>query len=696
MRLLILTALGAAVLAAQPAENLDFLGGLNEYREIRNMLPAYLNRKAFALLDERERRITGLTSPVAVAEHRAYVRARMLRALGGLPERTPLNARVTGVLERRGYRVEKVIFESLPGFYVTGNLYLPASGAGPFPAVLYPLGHEAGAKSYPLWQTMLITLARTGYVALAWDPIGQGERLQFYDPDWKDSKLRGSTTEHSMLGAQCLLVGDSVARYTIWDGIRALDYLLSRKEVDAKRVAVTGNSGGGTHSAYLAALDDRIQVAAPSCYITSWRRLLETIGPQDAEQNLPPFLADGLDHADFIYAVAPKPYLMLSAIRDFFSIGGARETFTEATRVYAALGAGEKMAMVEADDGHGYSKPRRLAAYRWLSRWLKGAEDASGEGEVEIETEEDLWATETGQVATALGGETVFTLNRQRLAAKRPAAAAPAEVRRLAAYAPRTAPLKVQSFGRMERDGYGIEKLAFESEPGIVVPALLYRAAGTAGRAPGLVYVHGRGKSADRDAEQFAKAGLVVLAMDARGMGETAIAAPPGGGAYQGYFGDYSSAMKAFLMGRTLVGMRAEDVTRAVDLLVARPEVDPQRIYALGKEAAAPAVLHAAALDPRIRKVALEGMLLSYQSVVEQRIHRGVFESVVPGALQHYDLPELAASLEPRPVWVVDAVDPLGRRLTPAQMKPHYRNVKQRRAEDQAVAVYREMLGDGR
>ena len=170
----------------------------------------------------------------------------------------------------------------------------------------------------------------------------------------------------------------------MWDGIRALDYLLSRPEADRNHVAVTGNSGGGTHSTYLAALDDRIHVAMPSCYITTWGHLLDTIGPQDAEQCIPPSLADGLDHADFVTAFAPKPYLILSAIRDFFAIGGARQTYEEARRVYTALGAGDKIRMVEADDGHGYSAPRRAAAYRWVSKWLKGSEDDTPERPVQL------------------------------------------------------------------------------------------------------------------------------------------------------------------------------------------------------------------------------------------------------------------------------------------------------------------------
>ena len=135
--------------------------------------------------------------------------------------------------------------------------------------------------------------------------------------------------------------------------------MASRPEVDAARIGVTGNSGGGTHSAYLGALDDRLAVIAPSCYLTNWRRLLETIGPQDAEQCVPNSIAEGLDLPDFVLAAAPKPYMMLVAIRDFFSISGARETFTEVERIYDSVGEAARFTKFEWDDGHGYSLPRR-------------------------------------------------------------------------------------------------------------------------------------------------------------------------------------------------------------------------------------------------------------------------------------------------------------------------------------------------
>lgn len=666
------------VAAQQSAETLDFLAGLPDFQNIRRMLPEYLDRIGLELLDERGRAVANLRTGSDVAARRAYVRERMLRAIGGLPERTPLNARVVGVIERDGYRVEKIIFESQPRFYVAANLYLPTSGRPPYPAVLFPLGHERGGKAYPVWQQILVTLARRGYVALTWDPLGQGERSQFYDPEVRESKLGAnrSTTEHSMIGAQCLLVGDNVARYTIWDGIRALDYLISRKEVDPARVAISGNSGGGTHTAYIAALDDRLAVAAPSCYLTSWRRLLRTIGPQDAEQNFPPSLADGLDHGDFVVAFAPKPYLVLSAIRDFFSISGARETFAEARRVYASLGEEQKIAMVEGDDGHGYSRPRRLAAYDWFSRWLKGEPDTAAEVDVQPESEQALNCTESGQVAvTMAGGETVFSLNVKRYEQVRRPRGTAAEVlryaRELSGFQPPTGPLNITRYGEIRRNGYRIEKLTYESEPGIIVPALLAIPDG-ATRAPAVIYVNGRGKAAAGDIEQLVRSHQVVLALDPRGIGETSTAGPQDGQRYSGYFGDYASAMKAMLIGRSLAGMRAADIVRGIELLAGRPEVDAARISGFGRGSAAVPLLYAAAFDTRIRQLALEEMLVSYEAVATNRIHRDAMESVVRRALKFYDLPDLVAAMAPRSVWVVNAADQVGYRAPLGEVRKLY------------------------
>ena len=685
-------------MVSQPPRDLNFLAGLPDGPELRGMLPSYLKRKAAGLLEQRRAGIARLVSERDLAERKRYLRERMIASLGSLPERTPLNARVTGFIDRQDFRIEKIVFESQPRFFVTANLYLPKTGRPPYPAILFPLGHEAGAKAHSAWQQALVSFARKGFVGLAWDTICQGERIQLYDEDLKDSKVLRSTTEHTIQGIQCLLVGDSLARYTVWDGIRALDYLLSRPEVDPQRVGCTGNSGGGTHTAYLAALEDRIHVAAPSCYITSWMRLLETIGPQDAEQCLPPWLADGLDHGDFILAFAPKPYLMLTAIRDFFSITGARETFREVKSVYERLGAGEKMSMFEADDGHGYTPPRRLASYGWFSRWLKGAGEEQTEPEVTVLPEEELFSTPTGVVATSLGGETVFTLNQKRLEAAAVKPGGAADVARMIEFQPRKDPVPVRSFGRIERSGYRIEKLVYESEPGIQLPSLLYIPESPAGRKPAAIYVHSQGKAAAHaDVESLVGAGLVILAIDARGWGETAPDAGQQGSDWPSYFGDYNGAMTALLTGKPLVAMRAEDIVRGIDLVAHRAEVDATRISVFGRDGAAVPTLYAAAFDSRVRQAALEGMLVSYRAVISQRIHRGVFENVVRGALRLYDLPDLAAWMAPRRVLLVDAVDPLGKRLNREEVTRAYARaanvrIARRQPGDNALTLYRDWL----
>lgn len=686
----------AGTAGAQPAGELDFLSTLTDYRGLRAQLGQTLRRQATARLAERRAAVRQWT-PRDAAARKDYLRDRMLRALGGLPERTPLAPRVTGILERDGFRVEKIVFESQPGFYVTANLYLPTQGRPPFPGVLFPLGHEPGGKSYPVWQQMLTTLARKGYAALAWDPLGQGERVQLYDPDLSGSKAGASTMEHTIQGIQCLLSGDNLARYTVWDGIRALDYLVSRPEVDARRIACTGNSGGGTHTAYLSALDDRIQVAAPSCYLTSWTRLLDTIGPQDAEQCLPPWIADGLDHADFVLAFAPKPYLILSAIRDFFSIAGARETYEEAKHIYRLWNAPDRIAMAEADDGHGYSLPRRLAAYAWFARWLQEREDHAPEAEAPLASFEDLQCTRTGQVATSLGGETLHSLNRARAAAlRRPARPDLGQVRRLTGYAAAGGSLAARPFGELRREGYRIERLVYDSEPEMPVPALLMIPDGSAGRRPAFVWVDGRGKSAAAvEAEPLVRAGHVVLAIDAPGLGETRSTEATKGGDWNRFFGDYDSATTALLLGKTLVGMRAAAISRGVDLLAAREEVDASRIGVVGRYDGAVAALHAAALDARLRAAGLEGMLLSYQAVVDQRMHRGVFEHAVPGVLRHYDLPGLASSLAPRPVRVVDLTDPMGQPAPLEQAKGLYPGARRRYPGETARDLWGGLLEAG-
>ena len=652
MRLIASLLLAWAPMAAQVNDDLDFLTNHTDGREVRQMLSRYLKAKAFAQLDERERTVAAIRTPAALDQRRAYIRAKLQAALGGpWPERTALNARTVATLDFPAFRIEKLIFESRPKFYVTASLYVPKNVTGKRPAILFPLGHEDGAKAHEAWQRVLVTFAQRGYVCLAWDTLGQGERLQFWDGDLRASKVGSATIEHTLLGLQTLLAGDPLARYTIWDGLRALDYLVSRPEVDPARIGLTGNSGGGTHTAYLGALDDRFAAAAPSCFITGWRRLLETIGPQDAEQVIAPMLADGLDHGDFILAFAPKPYRMLTAIRDFFSITGARNVFAETSRAYGA-----SLSYFEADDGHGYTAPRRAQAFRFFSRWLEGEQSNEREPEMRILSEQELFVTRSGQVAGEIAeAASVHSLNLARVASFRRAGEL-AEIRRVTAFAP-------AATGEPRTISYGAtlsrEKLTIEAEPGIALPALLYKPAGKA-PFPATILAYGSGKaSAHAEAQRLVAQGHMVLAIDLRGLGETRPVTANYGSDWTRWFGDYESAQTAMLTGKPLVTMRAEDLTRTVDWLAARNDVDTARISVTGRELAAIPALLAAAFDARIAKVRLERMLVSWQSLVDGRVHRHQWENAVPGALRVFDLPQLGSALGAR-AEVVDPVNALG------------------------------------
>ncbi len=334
--------------------------------------------------------------------------------MGGFPDRRPLNPIVVGRIDGEGYHVEKLIYESQPRHFVTAAFYRP-EGQGPFPAVLVPCGHSANGKASN--QRVCILLAKYGVAALCYDPIGQGERYQFLD-DKGQPRFR-STSEHTLIGAGCIPLGRNTATFRVWDGMRSLDYLASRDDVDASRLGVTGCSGGGTLTSYLMALDNRVFCAAPSCYLTSWRRLLETRGPQDAEQNIHGQIAWGMDHADYIIMRAPKPTLILASTRDFFDIQGTWQTFRDAKRAYTRQGFAERVALVETDATHGYPRPQREAMLRWMRRWMQGIDEPSAEPEFATLPASALLCTPKGQSLLLEGARSVVDLNvefNQRLA----------------------------------------------------------------------------------------------------------------------------------------------------------------------------------------------------------------------------------------------------------------------------------------
>jgi len=578
----------------------------------------------------------------------------MSELIGGLPEmRAPLNAKVTGAFERPGYRVENLVFESLPGFRVTANLYVPTRGEGPFPAVLGVAGHSDNGKASATYQHAWISLVRRGYVVLAYDPPGQGERIEYFDPELGRSRLTPGVNEHISAGIQCLLTGTSIARYFIWDGIRAFDYLLTRKEVDPKRVAVAGNSGGGTQAAYLAVFEPRLAAVVSSCYITRWQELMDGPGPQDAEQIFPGFLKGGFDFVDFIRAFAPKPFLITSAVRDFFPIAGARATFEAARSHYQSMDAPGRVSFFEYDDTHGWSKPRREAAYQFLDKHLKGIDAEAKEEPVETEPESRLWATPTGYLASSFGSETVYTINR--------AMAHQMFLHRKALSLKQPGELRALVRQRLN-----------------LPPVSLVARTVAAGKKPALLTT-GVPKV---DVDELRNAGFVVRSLDPQSF-------PAGRG---GYTGAYQAAAREWLQGRSPVGNMVSELMGAFAELRADPEVDPRRVLVWGRGNAGVAAMILAALEPGVTGVLVEGTVTSWLSVTQWRLHEGMAGIIVPGVLADFDLPDLVNLIAPRPFWLVDPVTPTGARAIPAEYPRAWVRLVERPEAWPAAKAFREWL----
>lgn len=642
-----------------------------QFTDAPNSLYHYLADQAYQLLSDREASISSLHTLDDWQQRQKEVRKTLMDITGPFPEKTPLNAKVTRKIEKGSYRIEHIVYESQPGFYVTSSLFIPAKLKGRSPAVIYCSGHSDNGYRYPAYQHVILNLVKKGFIVFAFDPVGQGERIEYFDSTTGKPFFEGTDWAHSYSGTQAFIAGSSQARYMIWDGIRAIDYLLTRREVDPERIGMTGRSGGGTQTSQIAALDDRVYAAAPENYITSYRRLLQTVGPQDGEQNMYAQTARGIDHADMLEAHAPKPCLLITTTRDQFSIQGARETTKEVSRTYQAYGREANFRMVEDDAPHASTRKNREAMYAFFQKHLNNPGDSTDE-ETEPLSNEELQVTKTGQVATSYEAETVFSLNRKAAAKLVNALDASrkdrvnhfskvlASARKLSRYREPTQFHEPVFTGRFVRDGYVIEKYFVEGEGDYVIPYLLLIPDKPNNKA--LIYLHPKGKAVEAmpggEIEWFAKKGFTVLAPDLIGIGEM------GPGDYHGdsYIDSvsYNVWFTAMLIERSITGIRVTDVVRLAELL--KKNTGIKTIFGVAKKEMAPVLLHAAAFDTAITRVALIEPYTSYRSIVMTRFYDAAFvHSTVPGALTAYDLPDLAASLAPRKLVMAGVTDGAGK-----------------------------------
>jgi cephalosporin-C deacetylase-like acetyl esterase len=649
----IFTAAADAAGASTPSSSLALLN------RFPRMVQEYFVAQVRAVEQAADARRSALHSREDAEAYVKDVREKIQRCFGPWPERTPLNARITGTVDRDAYQIEKVIFESRPNFPVTANLYVPRNRKGPAPGVVGVCGHSANGKAAEPYQSFAQGLARLGYVCLIIDPIGQGERLQYVTPEWKPRRGTG-TSEHLYAGNQQFLVGEFFGAWRAWDGMRALDYLLTRPEVDPNNVGVTGNSGGGTMTTWLCGVDRRWTMAAPGCFVTTFRRNLENELPADTEQCPPHALALGLDHSDFIAAMAPKPVVLLGKEKDFFDARGIEEAHRRLEHLYGLLGAQENMSLFEGPTYHGYSQENREAMYRWFNHATK-VSDAQTEPVLTVEKDETLWCTPHGQVAE-LQPRTVFSFTQERARAlkQKRGGADGDELRKRVS----------ETLHLRERQGVPDYRIlrpsnarhypkkfaatyAVETEPGVL--GLVYRLNDESleSRPPrgvkrAILYVAHQSSDAELRDEPLiaelirAEPDSAVFTCDVRGIGESQPDTCGANSFLTPYGSDYFYAIHSIMLDRPYAGQRTHDVLRVLDWLRA---CGHEEVHLVGKGWGAIPATFAALLDDGVKQVTLKNALTSYGDIAESEDYHWPLALLVPRVLEKFDLPDCYRAL---------------------------------------------------
>jgi len=332
---------------------------------------------------------------------RGELRQSLLTMIGGLPtEKTSLDSEITGTVSGTGFHIEKLVYQSLPGLYVTALVYVPENGSKLHPAILVPAGHSTDGKNH--YQALCERLALRGYLAISWDPVGQGERSQFWDAKAKRSRYNLICGEHAVMGNLAYLAGANLARWEVWDGVRAVDYLLTRADVDGSRINITGTSGGGFQAALIGALDERIKAIIPSCYITALPMRVEnrifSDSDSDPEQDLFGLISKGVDHAGMLLAMYPRAVMVATATLDFFPVQGAHKSYAEVSSFYKRFGHGDRIEFAESYNGHEYSLKNQEAALIFLDRFNQ-MPVRHGLSPVTPFSDADLLVTKSGQVS---------------------------------------------------------------------------------------------------------------------------------------------------------------------------------------------------------------------------------------------------------------------------------------------------------
>lgn len=643
------------------------------------VMQEYLVSRVRQISEENRERIFAMRSKKAALEYQARLRRAMRKIFGRYPRRTPLNPRVVDVLDREDYTIEKIIFESRPNFPVTANLYVPKGRRFPVPGVLGVCGHAADGKAAELYQAFSQGLVRKGYVVLIFDPMSQGERMQY--PDGQGGSVVGPCTqEHNWMGRQQILVGEFFGSWRVWDGIRALDYLLSRDEVDPQHIGLTGNSGGGTMTTLLLANDDRFTMAAPGCYITTWRCNVENELPADAEQQPPFALAQGMEMGDLLMLHAPKPLIILAQEQDYFDVRGAIDTYERLRHFWGLLGAEDNVELFIGPRPHGYHLENREAMYRFFNKHCGKAQESASEPEITVEDEQTLWCTRSGQV-DELKPATVFDFTREKsekLAHKRGEVSGEDLLRAVGKLLNLPRRPSEPPHYRCLRPTTGREwpkpaaaTYLLETDPIHGAQAVVYKLEETArasrplaGEGPAVLYVPHQ--SADEDlredalARKLARSENAFFACDPRGIGESRPNTCGMRDFEHLYGSDYFYASYGLMLGEPYVGWRVYDILRTLDFMA---QYGYDRVHLVGRGWGAIPAAFAALLDDRVRQITLKNAPISYREMAETKMQTWPLSAMVPYVLEYFDLPDIYRALAAKKLSLIQPLSAEGKRM---------------------------------
>ncbi len=611
----------------------------------------------------------------AIEARQKEIREKLRRALGmHLLEKTGLDARTTGKIDRGDYVVEKLVFTSLPGVSVTANVYAPKAGGRKSPAVLFPHGHWPHGRFQPEIQARAIGLAKLGYIVLTLDKYGYGER-----------KFTGHHEAFYLLPSGLTLEG-----LQIWDNMRALDYLLTRADVDPEKIGITGASGGGNQTMYTASLDTRIAAAAPTVSVNTFDGLFFR-GIGCACEGTPGVLRFA-DEWDILSAVAPRPLFIPSTLLDpIFPVAKAREAYLLTRGVYEALGAGDKIAIRHFYDEHAYNREMRESVYGWFDHVFKGqAFEPVPEGEDGVPTLDfdSLRAMPEGGFPPGakslpdLALEYGRKVHRPRtfadlgeLEAFRRESGPFLRDRVLGGFPDREkAPLRLRVVDRTTYGSWSMLKVLFWSDWDIILPGIFVGAENPKGT---VILAPSGGKETaflENWVEAVRNRGFNALVVDLRGLGET-------GEEHR------KLVQNGLVTGKPVVGEWVWDLSRCADAVEALGQArtgeggkgDP--VYLLADGAPGLAALLAPAFDKRMAGAAALGPLATYLSDSGFGVDWLFY---LPGVLEAGDLPELYALSAPRRLVLAGPVRPSGTPAGREEIEPLFRPL--RRAFDAAGA----------